>query len=386
MISTLSIVASVLAGTILVGQAASTSGQTAPAARQAAPEKPAALEAPPIEIVASGDTIDSLPPIEVNPPSIDMGIAAPKHGMKGSTQLTNTGTKPLRIMAITPSCKCTTINDLVGTVIEPGKSIALNAALEPVSMPQTQNASLRILVEGYGKILEVPVKGEVAMPVRALPPMINAVQGQPQVGRVVIESVDKKPFTICAISGRKPEYIGFTPGTDEPRAMYLVKYDLSTWTPEFPAYLVVETDRPDCPVFDIWVRSERTIPRPGLRMKEYRLNAGRIDTGGSTDYVVELEDSGEEVIAVESGSPTVDMKLIGQVGDGKLRKLTLRITPKGPQSGLLYAPLTLYGREKDQPLILFASVRPKDSTGCVGCQAVDAPPSTAGADQPRAIR
>ncbi|MBL9140450.1 MAG: hypothetical protein JNK53_01170, partial [Phycisphaerae bacterium] len=155
---------------------------------------------------------------------------------------------------------------------------------------------------------------------------------------------------------------------------------------EFPAYLIVETDRPDCPVFDVWVRNERTIPRPGLRMKEYRLNAGRIDTGGSTDIIVELEDNGEEVIAVESGSPTVDMKLIGQAGDGKSRKLTLRVTPKGPQAGLLYAPLTLYGREKDQPLILFASVRPKDATGCTGCPAIDPPPSTAPAQLAPATR
>lgn len=327
--------------------------------------------------------VDELPPLQVAPAAINMGVAAPKAGMKGSAKLTNTGNKPLRILAVTPSCKCTTTNDLTNKVIEPGQTIALEAELEPVSMPQTQKAVLRVLVEGYGKILEIPVQGEVAMPIRALPPMINAVQGRPHAGRFVIESVDKKPFTICAIGGRKPEFVGFTPGKDEPRSTYLVKYDLDTWQPTFPAYLVVETDRPECPVFDVWVRSEQTIPRPGLKMKEYRLNAGRIDLGSSVDIKVDMEDAGEDVLAVESGSPAVDVQLKSQAGDGKLRTLVLTITPKGAMEGLLYAPITLYGREKDQPLILFASVRPKGATGCTGCPAVDPPPSAAG-DRPAA--
>jgi hypothetical protein len=355
------------------------SAPTAPPARPTAPATADHDHAAPPPVVVSGDALDELPPIEVSPATINMGVAAPKAGMKGTASLKNTGTKPLRILAVTPSCKCTTTNDVVGKVIAPGETLALNAELEPVSMPQTQKALLRVLVEGYGRILEIPVIGEVALPVRSLPPMINAVEGKGRQGRFVVESIDKKPFTICAIGGRKPEFLGFTPGQDEPRNTYLVKYDLDTWTPDFPAYLAVETDRPDCPIFDVWVRSERTIPRPGLRMKDYRVNAGRIDTGGSADVFVDMEDNGEDILAVESGSDDVAIQLVGQHGDGKQRRLTLRVTPKGPRQGLLYAPFTIYGREKDQPLVLFASVRPKDATGCAGCTAVEPPKSSASA-------
>jgi hypothetical protein len=146
-----------------------------------------------------------------------------------------------------------------------------------------------------------------------------------------------------------------------------VKFDLDSWQPTFPAYLAIETDRADCPVFDIWVRSEQTIPKSTFRMKDYRINAGRIDVGGSVDLKLEMEDPGEEVLAVESGAPEAQVQLLGQeVKDGS-RIVGIRVTPKSPATGLLYAPVKLYGREREQQLTLFASVRAPGAAGCEGC-------------------
>ncbi|MFO0962393.1 MAG: DUF1573 domain-containing protein [Phycisphaerales bacterium] len=350
----------------------------APAApAQGAPAAPAA--APPVD---TGDMIDALPPIKLTPDAIDLGFMAPKAGGRGTVTLTNTGTKPLKIAAITPSCKCTTTTDLAGTVIEPGKSASLEAVLEGASMPQSHRASIRVLVDGYARVLEIQLRGETAMPVRAVPPLINAVEGKAHQGRFVVESIDKKPFTICAVGGRQPEYIGFNPG-EAPRNTYLVKYDLDTWQPTYPNYLVVETDRADCPVFDVWIRSETTIPRSVLRMKEYRVNAGRIPMGGSSDVTVELEDLGDEILAVESLSPEIQVQLLGQSSDGKTRRLPLRITPKGPQQGLIYGQMRIYTRDKEQDLYVFGSVRPTDATGCQGCRADKGPSAGAPAPTPK---
>lgn len=342
-----------------------------PASGQVAAPAPAA--APPIDM--SG-TIDSLPPLSIQPPVLDLGFMAPRIGNKGTVTLTNTGKTPLTIAAVTPSCKCTTTSALAGTVLQPGQSVPLEAALEGAAMPQTHRASIRVLVEGYAKVAEIQLRAETAMPVRAVPPIINAVEGKPRQGRFVVESIDKKPFTICAVGGRVPEFIGYN-ASDAPRAQYLVKFDLDTWQPEFPAYLAIETDRADCPIFDIWVRSERTIPTSAFRMKDYRVNAGRIDVGGSTDVSLEMEDAGEDILAVESGSPEVQVEMLGQHVDSKVRKVSVRITPKSPREGLLYATLKLYGREKEQPLTMFASVRPKGAAGCIGCNPVQGPPAKA---------
>ena len=343
----------------------------APASGQAAAPVPAV--APPIDL--SG-TIDSLPPLTIQPPVLDLGFMAPRIGNKGTVTLTNTGKTPLTIAAVTPSCKCTTTSALAGTVLQPGQSVPLEAALDGVAMPQTHRASIRVLVEGYAKVVEIQLRAETAMPVRAVPPIINAVEGKPRQGRFVVESLDKKPFTICAVGGRVPEFIGYN-ASDAPRAQYLVKFDLDTWQPDFPAYLAIETDRADCPIFDIWIRSERTIPTSAFRMKDYRVNAGRIDVGGSTDVSLEMEDAGEDILAVESGSPEVQVEMLGQKVDAKVRKVSVRITPKSPREGLLYGTLKLYGREKEQPLTMFASVRAKGAVGCVGCNPVQGPPAKA---------
>jgi hypothetical protein len=337
----------------------------------AAPAAPPAPTTPPID--ASG-VIDSLPPISVEPPVLDLGFMAPRVGGKGTVILKNTGDKPLTIAAVTPSCKCTTTSSLAGTVLKPGESAPLEAVLEGASMPQSHRASIRVLVDGYAKVLDVQLRGETAMPIRAVPPIINAVEGKPRQGRFIVESVDKKPFTICAIGGRVPEFIGFNAG-EAPRAQYLLKFDLDTWSPEYPAYLAIETDRADCPIFDVWVRSERTIPSSAFRMKDYRINGGRIDVGGSVDVSLEMDDPGEEILAIESVSPEVQVQMLGQRVEDKLRKVSARITPKSPREGLLYGLVKLYGREKEQTLTFFASVRPKAATGCAGCNPVQGPPS-----------
>lgn len=327
------------------------------------PQTPPAPAAP---AVAPGTAVDSLPPIEVTPAVLDLGFMAPRAGGKGTVTLKNTGTAPLTIVAVTPSCKCTTTSALAGKVIPPGGSEVLEAVLEGASMPQVHRASIKVAVDGYARVLELQLRGETAMPVRCVPSIINAVEGKPRQGRFVVESLDKKPFTICAVGGREPEFIGFSKG-DAPRAQYLVKFDLDSWQPTFPAYLAIETDRADCPVFDIWVRSEQTIPKSTFRMKDYRINAGRIDVGGSVDLKLEMEDPGEEVLAVESGAPEVQVQLLGQeVKDGS-RIVGIRVTPKSPATGLLYAPVKLYGREREQQLTLFASVRAPGAAGCEGC-------------------
>jgi hypothetical protein len=326
----------------------------------------AAPVAPPV-VVTDGMNAGA-PPLRAEPVVLDVGFMLPKVGGKGTFTLTNTSDAPITIAAVTPSCKCTATSKLAGTVVAPGKSVTLDAELEGVAVPQIHRAAIRVAVDGYAQPLELQIRGETARAVRTVPALINAVEGKPRQGRYVVESLDGKPFRICAVSGRVPDYIGFTPG-DAPKSKYLVKYDLDTWVPSFPTCLVVETDHPECPVFDVWIRHETTIPVPGFRMKEYRINAGRIDVGGSAELVVEMDDSGEEILAAESMSPSLRVDLVSQVVVDLTRRLTLRIMPTGPRTGFFNENFKLYGREREQPLLVYGSVRPAGSTDCTGCEA-----------------
>ena len=340
-------------------------------APSAAPAPAAVPQAPPVAVMN-----DVPPPLRIEPAAIDLGIMAPRAGGRGSVTLTNVSQSPITIAAVTPSCKCTTTSNLAGKVLAPGASESLEAVLEGASMPQTHRATLRVAVEGFARVIEVPVRGETSNPIRAVPSIINAVEGKPRSGRVLIESIDKRPFTVCAVGGRVPEFIGFNAG-DEPRPQYLLRYDLDSWGSSMPAYLVVETDRGDCPAFDIWIRTEGTIPRPVFKMKDYRLNVGRIDVGGSVDVNVEMDDSGEEVIALQPGTDAVRTELIGQVVRDGTRSLRVRVTPVGPRTGLVYGTLQLFSRDREQTITMFGTVRAPGATGCVGCDPVPAPPASA---------
>jgi len=306
---------------------------------------------------------------------LDLGFMAPRAGGKGSVKLTNTGPAPLTIAAVTPSCKCTTTSALAGKVIAPGASESFEAVLEGAALPQTHRASIKIAVEGYAGTLEIQLRGETANPVRCVPSILNAVEGKPRSGRFVVESIDRSPFRICAVGGRAPEFIGYSP-SEPPRAQYLVSYDLDSWGADMPAYLTIETDRQDCPILDIWVRTEATIPKSVFRMKDYRVNAGRIDLGGSAEFAIDMDDPGEEIIAVDSPSPELQLELLGQQVKSGVRSVRVRVTPRLPRSGLVYAPLRVFGREREQPMVLFASVRDA-SGGCGGSDARPAQPASA---------
>lgn len=352
----------ILANVLLLALAPSASLAQAPGAGPGGQ----APVAPPVVVTDGMDA--GAPPLRAEPVVLDVGFMLPKVGGKGRFTLTNTSEKPLTIAAVTPSCKCTATSQLAGTVVAPGKSVTLDAELEGVSVPQIHRAAIRVAVDGYAMPLELQIRGETARAVRAVPALINAVEGKPRQGRYVIESLDGKPFRICAISGRVPDYIGFTPG-DAPKAKYLVKYDLDAWVPSFPTCLVVETDHPECPVFDVWIRHETTIPVPGFRMKEYRINAGRIDVGGSAELVVEMDDPGEEILAAEGMSPALRVDLVSQAVVDRTRRLNLRVMPTGPRTGVFNETFKLYGREREQPLLVYGTVRPAGSTDCTGCQA-----------------
>lgn len=318
-----------------------------------------------------------LPPLSLEPAVLDLGFMAPRAGGKGTVKLTNTGPEPLTIAAITPSCKCTTTTPLAGKTIAPGASETFEAVLDGAALPQTHRASIKIAVDGYAGTLEVQLRGETANAVRCVPSILNAVEGKPRSGRFVVESIDRTPFRICAIGGRAPGYIGYSPA-DPPRAQYLVTYDLDSWGDDMPAYLAIETDRADCPIIDIWVRTERTIPKSVFRMKDYRVNAGRIDLGGSTEVKLEMDDPGEDILAVDSPSPDLQLELLGQEVRSGVRSVSVRVTPKTPRAGLLYAPIRVYGREREQPMALFATVR-AGADGCGGCEGAAAPAAAPGA-------
>lgn len=286
------------------------------------------------------------PPLELVPPVLDFGVVPPDTKAQGSVQLFNRGDKPMLILAAEPSCKCTALDDIAGRTIPPGESIELGAVLDESPNIGRKSATIKILVDEYPVVKVLNIEAQVSLPVRSVPSLINAVRGQNRQGRIIVESLDGAPFSICAFHGMTPTYLGFDPATDEPRSQYALTYDLDAMSEPYPRYLVIETDREDVPVVDVYLRHETTLPKVNRRMMMsggYRFPIGRIEQGQSVEVEIPFKSPASAISAVVCLLPGVQSEMIGtrneETADGIITHVLVRITPRPDFTGLLYAPL-----------------------------------------------
>ncbi len=340
-----------------------TTAATAPAADTQSSKAPVAA--------APAAPVQSAPPIRLDPPSLDFGFVAPSSASTGTVALVNTGATPLKILAVQPSCKCTTISDLAGTEIPAGGSVDLEATLDAQPAPGPKRAQIRVLVEGYTQVVTVQLQAEVALPVRVTPPYINAVEGKNQTGRLVVQATDGKPFRICSAHGLPPRYLGFDPATEELRSQYLLEYDVADFGSRLPRYFVIETDRPDAPLVDVLLRHENSFPAINIRMKDYRIPAGVLATGQSKEFTIRLDNRIDRpappINAAISRSSDGMVEFVRQEVDAENEEVlvTLRLTPKASFEGFLYLPFTIFAQNgQTQDLDVFAKVSPGGAISC----------------------
>ncbi len=339
-----------------------TTAQPAGVAQASAPSQDTAA--------AESEPVDGPPPLRLEPAVLDFGIIAPGKQAEGVCKLINTGTKELEVLTVQPGCKCTAINDIAGQKIPVGGSIDLKAAMTAQSAPGTKRADIKILIDGYTEVVTLGLVNEVSLPIRVSPAYLNAVKDQPQSGRIVVESIDKQPFRICSIGGKKPNLVGFDMEKDEPRSQYLVDWDFARDFPEgvAPRYWIIETDRADCPLVDVFVRHESSLPRPSLKLTDYRHTFGRLEEGTSHEFTVDISDlpESERVITAASSSSVARVELLSSEREGSITHVKLKVTPQAGTLGVHFIPFNLYTNSKQQNVAVWGQWVPKGTVGCFG--------------------
>jgi hypothetical protein len=319
---------------------------------------------------ADAEPVDGPPPLRLEPAVLDFGIIAPGKQAEGVCKLINTGTKELEVLTVQPGCKCTAITDIAGQKIPVGGSIDLKAAMTAQSAPGTKRADIKILIDGYTEVVTLGLVNEVSLPIRVSPAYLNAVKDQPQSGRIVVESIDKQPFRICSIGGKKPNLVGFDMEKDEPRSQYLVDWDFARDFPEgvAPRYWIIETDRADCPLVDVFVRHESSLPRPSLKLTDYRHTFGRLEEGTSHEFTVDISDlpESERVITAASSSSVARVELLSSEREGSITHVKLKVTPQAGTLGVHFIPFNLYTNSKQQNVAVWGQWVPKGTVGCFG--------------------
>jgi hypothetical protein len=303
-----------------------------------------------------------MPPIAFEPPALDLGVLAVGESATGAVKVRNVGRRSLTIRATRASCACTYARDLAGTVLAPGDAVDLVAELTPKPGLGLKREQIRVIVADYPQFAVVDIRAEVSLPVRAVPPHLEAYQVG-LMGQVVIESLDGKPFRILRAGGRPPDLVGFDAAVDDPRSRYALRWDLTSFTPEtMPWWWVVETDRASAPLIDLRVQHEWTKKpkaRPRWVGSDPRILAGVLAPGQVYEFPTVLQYNPRS--RADRGAPTVravtggiDAWLVSHEVIGTDIHCTVRVTVLRRDPGLLYEKINITAGGFTSPVTFIA--------------------------------
>jgi len=306
---------------------------------------------------------------------VDFGVVAPNTTVQADVKITNTTSAPIKVLAAVPSCTCTHV-DITGKVIEPKGTLVMPMSMKTSASTGQKMAAVRLMLEGHPDPIEVAIVSEVAYSIRATPPFLDVQQApktpqgapdspRPLAGTFSLTSADGKPFRVLTVLGAPPVFagrdVGYNPATDTPRASYTLAYDFTSTPPDkVPCYVIVETDREDCPALDLRVRHESTHIRPTFKIAEFRSSIGRVAPGKSGTFELEIKEIGDRrVTELTSKVPAMaSARIVSQKPDGKNVLLTAEVTPAPGFAGPLYFPVTItLSAARSTDLWVFGSVR-----------------------------
>jgi len=299
-------------------------------------------------------------PLVVEPPAVDFGRVAPGTKHPARFTLRNAGAVPLTIASAKPSCKCTDVTDIAGKVIPPGGTLELTAALQVPKSPGEKDAKVMIAVEGRPGLVLAKMVAEVTQPVRAAPTYVDALKGA-SAGSIRLESVDGAPFRVLSAGGRPPVLAGFDPAVDAPRSAYELRWDVAGLGSPLPQWLVVTTDRPDCPQVPLRIRHETTGSRfdPGMHARfwfapESIVLAGNAKAGQPvrlTTTIEHLNPQAQGRVTAPAWGDVTQVSVPGGEGSATLASTTKRgadfvdiafdFVPAADRAGPLYVPVRI---------------------------------------------
>ncbi len=319
----------------------------------------------------------TLPPVRVKPSVLDWGKVGPNQAVSGFVMLQNISDEPQTISLVQPSCKCTTTDGLAGVVIPPKGEVKLEATLDPQPNVGTRTTAIRVLFEGYSKVLTITAKAEITRPVKIEPTYINAVDSvvtgnvaaDNMAGNINVKSLDGKPFKIISFHGLEPDIIRGT-GEEATGNDYVLAYDLERHLQpdgRYPRFLVIETDHADAPLIEVLVRHKLSTPslNRNFKLTNYKANLGRVAPGGSVMHTIGVHEATTtgELVQVISDGGILDAEVISQSVDPETDDLSAEVrftVREGTPDGFYYLPLQLYSSSQSATSIpAFVSVRSK---------------------------
>ncbi|MBT8486452.1 MAG: DUF1573 domain-containing protein [Phycisphaerae bacterium] len=367
---------------IAVRDAGSSGGSPVVAASGNAEAEPTPVVAEPAPITST----PAAPSFAFDPPELDFGIVGPKDELTASFRVVNTGVEPLRVLAMKPSCSCTTLENLAGVVLEPGKSRTLTAIVDPRDYPGEKITTIRFLFAGHDPV-DYSIRSVVMRAVVTDPPYLSALEQSS--GRYEVSSADGTPFRILGVNGERPAHADdFDPDRDDARNRYLLAWDVTGYDPTtcrdeqgrpMPKWWAIETDHPDAPVIDLRMRHQPCtaleLPRAGRQwlIDTTRTLLGVMEPGSSREFSVEAKwlprarvASAFAITRVEAVSDDFTAELVDTIDGEASQTCRVRVTVDPDHRGLVYGDVRFFSRVpgQSQAVTVIARVpRPGEERG-----------------------
>ncbi len=308
--------------------------------------------------------VQTFPPrsvaLEAEPEGMNFGVLPPGATARGTVRLWNVGNEELTIRKSITSCGCTSSEDLAGRMIRSGGYIDFSTTMTMKSGLGDKMEKITIYFEPGGeRAAVVYFNAVVSLPIQLDPPYLAASEQdettkrwiQTRSGEITLTALDGRPFSVLRAHGLSPDFVGFDPAVDTPRAQYTIRWDLDRFEGVIPWFWVIETDRPDCPIIDARIRHSSTLlSRPRGRRwvpKDQRLLVGIVRKGEPFEVTTTIEypknylpDPGRAVVTSESTLFAAEL-LEAQV-EGSHLSYRVRLTVnKSAAPGLLYGTLAI---------------------------------------------
>lgn len=299
--------------------------------------------------------------VVLQPESVSFGSVPPGSSHTGSFTIVNTTPAPLAVKAAVPSCKCTALTDIVGKSIPAGGTLKFDVTMQVPMTPGLKDATVQIVVEGLPRPLTARLSAESVMPIRVEPAYVDALKGKSS-GTVVARSADGVPFRIVSVDGAAPQFVGFDPASDQPRAEYTLRWSAPSAPCEsMPLWWVIQTDRADAPLVPLRIRHECTGSKadPGRYAREWFFPepigiVGRVAPGSAAETVVPIEHYNpqargavqrpqwKDVVRVETRDPRAQASLVrAQAGTRDQVDVRFSLTPGAELRGFFAIPVDI---------------------------------------------
>ncbi|MCI0365135.1 MAG: DUF1573 domain-containing protein [Phycisphaerales bacterium] len=319
------------------------------------------------------------PPIELDQDVVNLGHVRPGTHVDKTVLITNASDQALTVAAIRTNCGCTKAR-LSKVTIDAREQVPLQIEFDSDWILGVKDSLIQVEIEGYEPV-RLTLSSNISLAVWAEPPSIVSQLPRQDVavlaGEVTVESVDQRPFRILAVNRGAPAYLDFDPAKDQARSSYRLKWDLADYDATtckdsagnpMPPYLAIETDHPECAVFDLPIRhpctrQPRTREGDAWMIKDQRVLIGGIKPGGSMEFDVVVkwmpkEKERTDVVRAargETGQFQAELLAVEPI-EGGLR-CRVRVAPEAGYAGLIMGKVVLQSEKQSSPFTIIGAVR-----------------------------